>query len=353
MNILVIQQKMIGDVLTSTILCENLKREFPHCRIDYVANDNTLAVIEANPYIDKVIVFKKEYKKSKRALFRFLRTFKNTDYDILIDAYGKTESNLISWFTPAKTKISYYKWYTHFLYTHALKRYTTATATGLAIKNRLLLLQPLIKDAAALVSKPRIYLTKDEISAAKTFLESHHINLHQPIIMLGVLGSSPSKTYPLPYMAAIIDTIAQTTEATLLFNYIPAQEAEAKALYMLCSETTRSRIKFDVFASSLRDFLAVLYHCNALIGNEGGAVNMAKALDIPTFSIFSPWIAKEAWDLFGDEKNMAVHIKDFKPELLEGKSSKELRKNVVTLYEVCKPSYFEDHLNRFLTRIIQ
>ena len=58
--------------------------------------------------------------------------------------------------------------------------------------------------------------------------------------------------------------------------------------------SAQKQIYFDVFGETLRDFLAITYHCDALIGNEGGAINMAKALNVPTFTIFSPWIKKEA-----------------------------------------------------------
>jgi heptosyltransferase II len=353
MKILLIQQKMIGDVLTSTLLCEHLKHQFPECRIDFVANDNTLAVLEGNPYINRVIVFKKEYKKNKIAFFTFLRTFRKTKYDVVIDAYGKTESNLITLFTPAKLKISYHKWYTRFLYTHPLKRDTASIGgLGLAVKNRLLLLSPLIKAEISLAAKPKIYLSKDEIERAALFLEQYQINVNHPLFMLSVLGSSISKTYPLPYMAEIIDTVAATTSATLLFNYLPEQKEQAKTLYFLCNEATRTQIRIDVFATSLRDFLGVLYHCAALLGNEGGAVNMAKAMGIPTFSIFSPWIKKEAWNVFSDEKNVAVHLSDGKPELFEGKRTKELKKNAALLYQEFKPLYIEDKLRHFLTTVL-
>ena len=33
--------------------------------------------------------------------------------------------------------------------------------------------------------------------------------------------------------------------------------------------------------------------CVVIIGNDGGAINMAKALNKPSFIIFSPWIEKK------------------------------------------------------------
>lgn len=60
MKILVIQQKMIGDVLISSIICNNLKNEFPNSVVDYMVYDYTQPVLENNPNIDNSIVFDKK-----------------------------------------------------------------------------------------------------------------------------------------------------------------------------------------------------------------------------------------------------------------------------------------------------
>ncbi len=72
MKILVIQQKMIGDVLLSTLICKNLKVWNPNATVDFVANQHTLAVLQNNPYIDNIIVFKDTFKKDKWGLIKFL-----------------------------------------------------------------------------------------------------------------------------------------------------------------------------------------------------------------------------------------------------------------------------------------
>ena len=168
--------------------------------------------------------------------------------------------------------------------------------------------------------------------------------------MISAIGSCAAKTYPAVYMAELINTIVtKKKEAQILFNYIPKQESDAKYIYDLCEPSTQKQIYFDVFGKSLRDFLAITYHCDALIGNEGGAVNMAKALNVPTFTIFSPWIKKEAWSLFEDDKkNVSVHLNDFKTKFFEGKSTKELKANWKSLYEKFLPEYFTNKLKQFI-----
>ncbi|MFA5300900.1 MAG: glycosyltransferase family 9 protein [Lutibacter sp.] len=351
-RILVIQQKMIGDVLTSSIICTNLKKQYPDAVIDYLINSNCYAVVENNPYIDNFILFKPEYRSSKIAFFKFLKEINKTKYDILIDAYGKLESNLITLFSTSPTKISYNKWYTHFLYSHPINRLTkSASEIGLAIENRLLLIKGLVRESAEVEIKPKIFLDHKEVENALQFLKSNNIDSEKFVVMISVLGSGNKKTYPLTYMAKVLDEIVNKTDAVLLFNYIPNQEEDAKKVYDLCSDETKKQIKFGVFANSLRDFLGVLSLCSGLIGNEGGAINMAKALNIPTFSIFASGTSKQGWDLFKSEKNVSVHLNDFMPELFTAKTKKQIRNRVFELYEQFNPNLFKDLLNEFLTII--
>ena len=54
MKCLVIQQKMIGDVLTSTLLCEVLREKYPDAEIHYLVNSNTLPVLAHHTSFDKL-----------------------------------------------------------------------------------------------------------------------------------------------------------------------------------------------------------------------------------------------------------------------------------------------------------
>lgn len=349
MKVLIIQQKMIGDVLTSSILFEALRLKYPKAQLHYLINEHTYSVVEHNPFIDDFIFFTKEAENSKKALIKLAKTVRSCNYDIVIDVYSKLSSNLITALSKAKTKISYYKYYSSFIYNHNIKRQqSTNGKTGLAISHRLQLLQPLGIETRSI--KPKIYLTNKEITDSKQFLEHETIDLTKPLFMVAVLGSSKNKTYPFEYMANIIETIViEQPEAQLLFNYIPKQEKEAKTIYNLCNKQTQQRIYFNVFGKSLRAFLAITSHCHALIGNEGGAINMAKALNIKTFAIYSPWIDKASWNLFEDKNNVSVHLKDYKPELYNN-PEKAYKKEALILYQKFTPDLFIDKLKKFLKK---
>lgn len=352
MKILIIQQKMIGDVLTTSVLFEAIKRVYPKSELHYVINSHTFPVVENNPFIDKVVFITDEIQKSKLQFCAFLKQIKKENYDVVLDVYSKFSSNLITLFSGAKTRISKHKSYTSLFYNHTFEEFKTPkTIAGLAIENRLELLRPIDIFPEPTECRPKIYLTQDEKESAKSFLISNGIDLNKPLFMISVLGSGETKTYPYVYMAQVIDGIVeQKQDAQLLFNYIPKQETQARSIYELCKNVTKSHIYFDVFGKGLRDFLAITSHCDALIGNEGGAVNMAKAINIPTFTIFSPWIKKEAWSLFDDGKtHVSVHLKDFKSEFYKQvEHPKSLKSDYKSLYEAFTPNLILPELGHFL-----
>lgn len=333
---------MIGDVLTSSILFEALRKEFPEAELHYLINKNTFPVVENNPNIDKVIF-------SEQSFYNLLKKVKSEKYYAVIDVFSNLKTALITGLSGAKFRITYDKSYTKPLATHVFSRNIEAqTIGGAAIEKRLRLLSPLSSNIPAEI-KPKIFLGEEEINSAKQKLETSGINLSRNLYMIGALGSSDKKTYPLKYLAELLDEIVEKTNTNLLFNYIPNQKKEIDKLYGFCSSETQQNIHLDIYGDSLRGFLALTYHCDALIGNEGGAVNMAKALTIPTFAIFSPPLNKENWNMYEDgKKNVSVHLKDYKPEIFKGIQEKQLKNDWKNLYDSFLPQLLNPELETFL-----
>lgn len=350
MKILVIQQKKIGDVLTSTILFEALRKKYPTAELHYLVNTNTIPVLKNNPFIDHIVCFTKVIEESKQKFYDFLKKIKNRKYDIVIDVYLKNSSVFMTSFSKADTRIGYHKFYNSFIYTQTIKRLKEPEhGCSLAIENRMRLLTPL--DIPFEPLRPKIYLTKQEIDFAKTTLLNSEINLKKPLIMVSVLGSSSQKSYPTSYMINLLDFCSEVNpEIQFLFNYIPKQKEEVRSIYQVTANQTKKQIFLNIFGKNLREFMALTSHCDALIGNEGGANNMAKALDIPTFTIFSPRLKKENW--FGKNEtppHLAVHIADFIN--IHGKDKKDLKKNSQSYYEKMKPEFIKPKLKIFLDNI--
>nr|WP_315198787.1 glycosyltransferase family 9 protein [uncultured Flavobacterium sp.] len=350
MKILVIQQKMIGDVLISSIICNNLRKAYPKAQIDYLVYESTTPVLEGNNSIDNIILFQEKHRKSKAAFFKLALEIRATNYDLLIDAYSKLESWLIVFLSGAKRKISYKKKGRTFLYTdNVLFEEFPKTNLGLAIERRLSLLEPL-NLKTEIDPLPKLFVTEKENHQALQLFEQHNLNKDRKTIMISLLGSEKLKTYPLEYMAKVVDTIADNQDVNILFNYFPKQIEDAKLVLNSCKITTQEKIYFNLLGNDLRSFIAIMNQCDLIIGNDGGAINMAKALEKPSFIIFSPWIEKKIWATFEDGlAHSSVHLNDFKTELFFGVSEKNLKTEALKLYKDFHAALFEKQLISFLT----
>jgi heptosyltransferase-2 len=351
MKILIIQQKRIGDVLTSTILCNNLKKQFPLATIDYMCYTNSVDVLIGNTNIDNVIPLSHKVRKNYLSLFKFIFEIRAKKYDVVIDVYNKLETNLITLFAGANIKIAYHKWYTTIFYTHNLKRFenTGKPKYGFAIDNRLLLLDPLNLDQNLIDPYPKLFVSPEENEETIALFEKHKIDRNKKTIMISLLGSEKNKTYPLEYMAKVVEYVANDKDVTILFNYFDNQIEDAKSIYNSCSQETQEKIRFDIFGKDLRSFIAIMNQCDMIIGNDGGAINMAKALNKPAFIIFSPFIEKNIWATFEDGlKNISVHLKDFRPELFTDIDHGEIKKNYASLYQLLAPELFKDKIDFFI-----
>lgn len=348
MKVLVIQIKMIGDVLASTVICEAIKQQHPNFLIHYLIQKNTLPVVENNPFVDKVILFEENNYKGISGLFKLGKEFKNEQYDIIIDVYGKFQSLIPTYLSGAKKRIGTYKWYSKLFLTETVIPDTECNGTANAF--RILLAKTAInKDIPQIF--PKIHLTQFEVEAAKNQIKSQ-LDTSKPIIMISVLGSGKNKSLPNNYMANALNIIAKDNNVALVFNYMPNQQEDAKAIYDLCDANTQSKIVFDFYVKGLRGFIAVLSQCDALVGNEGGATNMSKALNIPTFTIYAPWINRTSWNIFEETGlHEIIHLSDYYPELYKNKHPKNFKEKALEWYDKLNPELFKEKLHDFVAKI--
>jgi len=350
MKVLVIQIKMIGDVLASTVICEAIKKEHPDWEVHYLIQKSTFPVVENNPFIDKVIFFEKEEFKGIRGLFKLGSKLKQERYNTVIDVYGKFESLIPTYLSGAKKRIGTYKWYSKLFLTETVIPDTECNGTANAF--RILLAKTALGNEIPQIF-PKIHLTTNEIKNAKELIDNQ-LDTTKKIVMISVLGSGNNKSLPNSYMANVLNTIASSSNVQLVFNYMPNQEADAKAIFDLCDSNTQTKIVFDFYVKGLRGFLAVLSQCDALIGNEGGATNMSKSLNIPTFTIYAPWINRTSWNIFEETGlHEIVHLSDYFPELYKNKHPKNFKEKALEWYDKFNPELFKEKLQNFIVKISQ
>lgn len=346
-KILVIQNKRIGDVLISSVIANNMKKVFPQSEITYFVYDYTIGVLENNPNIDHIISANDKELKKISNLLKVIRQVRKSNYDIIFDPYAKFQSRIICLFSKAEYRIGFkrpHKKLKLSFYTHPINFLPKRTLEcGKAIENRLNLIRSVFPISKT-DDEPKIHLTEEEKRYNR--LEA----IHSPVVMLGVLGSTPIKSMPYVYVAKLIDFVTKNYAVTILFNYAPHQKEEALKIYELC--TDKSQINLDIYENSIRGFVRLMNKCSMLVSNEGGSVHIAKALHKPTFTIYSPYIEKEDWNSFEDgTQNNSIHLLDEKPDLYIGftrEQRKEIEKNPAAMYNELTPEMILVKLKPFL-----
>lgn len=347
-KVLIIQNKRIGDVLIASVIANNFKKKYPDSEIHLMAYDFTEGVVMHNPNIDRFISVKEKELKKLPVLFKTILEIRKEKYDIIFDPYSKTQSRLICKFSGAKMTIgnkSRKKFGNWGFYTNPTEPVKETThIAGKAIQDRVHLLQT-AGNFEPIDYAPKIWLSDAE--KQEDWLGKYK---DKKVIVLGVLGSTPQKSMPYEYVAQIADYIAEKFDAYLLFNYSPHQKEEALKIFDLCRN--KQNIILDIYAASIRDFIKLMYQCDALVANEGGTVHIAKALGKPTFTIFSPYVNKSHWASFEDGKlHTSIHLLEIKPDLFDNftyEERKEIEKNPRELYLQLTPEIILPKLDKFL-----
>ena len=347
-KILVIQNKRIGDVLIASVIAQNMKAIYPDSLIDYLVYDYTTGVIENNPNIDNILVINDAELKKFGNLTALIATIKKRKYDIIFDPYAKLQSRLICLFSKAPMRIGFKKrdknpplpFYTHnipFL-DHKTKN------CGKAIEDRINMISSVFDCSKVKIDyEPKITLTAKEQQYDK--LEHYD----KPFVMLGILGSTPQKSMPYEYIVEIVNHITKTYDVNILFNYAPHQKKDALDIYEQCDN--KENIVLDIYEDSIRGFITLMNKCALLVGNEGGTIHISKALNKPTFTVFSPYVLKEHWASFEDGKmHTSIHLLEEKPDLFstDRDERRKIEEDPSFMYKQLTPDLILPKLDVFL-----
>ncbi len=351
MKVLIIQNKRIGDVLLTSVLAENIKKNYPESIVHFFCYDYTVPVIRHNIFIDEIISVNVEALKKIPVLLKHCRKIKKEAYDVILDPYAKFQSKLMCYlsgatltagfirkvkstsFQPYKIKVPY--------------KSSSTMDCGKTLDDRVTLCD------AAIPLKTKIYQPKIYLEKGKA---SKHLNDDRPIIIMGILGSTPSKSLPKETMAKIINrTIQSYPDHQIVFNFAPHQKQEAAEIYDLIEN--KKAVNEDAYEPDLDKFLFLLKQADVLISNEGGAVHMAKALEVPTFTIFSPFIDKATWNSFENLPiHTSIHLRDQRPDLYQNvdrKSMKKIESEPVHYYRQLDADMIWDKLDPYLKSILK
>jgi len=294
-KILIVNTFGIGDVLFTTPLISNIKRQYPHISIGYVCNRRTVEILEKNNDVDKVFVYERDEfdavnKQSKISYFKKIKQFmdeiKNEQFDIVIDVSLNTMTSFLTWVSGIKMRIGLnYKNRSRFLSNKInIKGYEGKHVVDYYLN--------ILQELGVKADDKQLKLVSDEddMKYADQFIKDLGIKSKKKLIGI-VPGGGASwgkdahiKLWPLEKYAELADKLIEIYDANIILLGDEKERDSCEKMaemmgnrpFLACSNTNFGR------------FASLVKKCAFVVLNDGGPLHMAVAAGVRTVSIFGP-----------------------------------------------------------------
>ncbi|MBI1221284.1 MAG: glycosyl transferase [Bacteroidetes bacterium] len=258
LHILIIRFSSIGDIVLSSPVMRCLKNAYPDCHISYVTKKGYAKLLEANPYVDRILSLDDNWTSLKQEL-------KNNSFDYIFDLHHNLRSKRLvrglSGEYYAFRKLNPEKWLlvnfkiNRLPKIHIVDRYL-ATTKCLAIEYDGLGLDFFIPETTTLPALP-----------------------DRPFVAVAIGGQHRTKRMPLIKLIELIEHI--NSPLVLLGGKEDKEVADE-----LCQKLPDQSILNYCGAISLNQSALILTKAKGLATHDTGMMHIAAALDVPIISIW-------------------------------------------------------------------
>jgi heptosyltransferase III len=275
-RILLIQLRRIGDTLLCSPAIRALKRAFPNCRIDFIAEPPSHEILLGHPQIDRLL--RAPTDKSWGSFLRFVRDIRAERYDWAIDFLSNPRSAQFAFLARAQVRMGLDRFGRRWAYTHrAIEEASDRNLYAVDLRLKMLGLLGVPTAGKSL----EIYADAAEPGEAQRV---HSIlaqrNGSGPMVCVALGNANPGKLYPPDLFAQTLDLLAE--QGLHLAATSGSHENE------LARETLALVKAPVVYVPDARvPTLAALYRKAALfIGVDSAPKHIAAACGIPTIGLF-------------------------------------------------------------------
>lgn len=272
-TILFLRHDRVGDMVLSTAVFKALKRKYPAARLTILASERNHEIIQNNPYVDEILIYK--------GIGWFVKEICKRNFDLTIDPFNtyKLKQAFMAYISGAKYRIGFEE--------AGREIFFNIKGPGLSpVKHLVEHMLELVSYLGCDVDNcyPEIFLTKEEISWATENLAANGINTNELIIAIHPGAFYPSQRWPAERFGEIAKRILENRVEILVFG-----NKGEESLLKTVQDITGGKIKI-FYRLQLRQFMALLSHCNLLICNNSGPLHIASALRLPTVSVMGPTV---------------------------------------------------------------
>jgi heptosyltransferase III len=273
-RILLSRMKFIGDVVLTTPMIKAVRAAYPKAYIAYLAEKNTVSLLEHNPYLDEIIPFDFSNDSLLYSVGMMWKLFSKR-FDLAIDFFSNPRSSLLTFATAAKVRVGLDVRGRGKLFTIRVKRDNTK-------KNAIQYYHEVLR-AAGIKSdeaKTELFFTESEKVEARENLELSGLDLTRKTVVLHPGGTWPAKLWQKEKFAAVAQRLR--IEGV---NVVISGSGKDKDIVEYVANISGGIPFLDY---PMRKLAAMISQCSVAVSNDCGIMHIAIASGTPTIGIFGP-----------------------------------------------------------------
>ncbi len=283
LKVLVIQTAKIGDLVCTTPVFREIKKNFPSCYLSTIIISKTKDILKNNPRLDEIILIN-DYPGISGKI-RLLRKLRKAKYDWVINLFPGSFDNIIAFWSWVPGRVTTTHKYcgeiTKLLSVFNNHRLEYRRRTSL-IKHFLTLLKFMgIKEFS---EKKEIFVRPEEERKALDFLKTQNLNSNDLLIGISVAAGNKLKQWEPAKFAQLADQLAEKLKATVIFiGSVDDNNSVENVQKMMRNNSINACGVFKLY-----ELAALLKQLKLFISADSGPLHMADAMDVPLVLIAGP-----------------------------------------------------------------
>ena len=282
-KILVIQTAKIGDLVCTTPVFREIKKNFPDCYLTAMVLAQTKDVLSNNPRIDEIIVIN-DYSGIQGGL-RLIKKLRRDHYDWVFGLFPDYFINVLGFWSLAKNRAT--TTHKHFgetigllsIFNNYHLEYKTHTSR---IKHYLSLLKFIGIDNYS--ERKEIFIQPNERKKASDFLKNKNLSPNDLSIGVCVAAGVKFKQWEPAKFAVLADLLTARLKAKIIFiGSLDDRVAIGKIQEMMQNSSVNTAGYFN-----LRELPALMENLKLFISGDTGPLYIADALNILSIDIPGP-----------------------------------------------------------------
>lgn len=269
-RILIFNVNWLGDVLFSTAVIRNIRRNYPDSFIACVIPERCLPILEGNPYLNEIVFFDERLThRSVWKKIKFILLLKKKRFDMVYLLHRSFSRALICLFAGIPERIGYGRKKLAFVLTKSIP---------LPVKDSLHridhYLNIIIKAGLKVTDRfPELFISQEERDYAESFLKDNALTSKDFLVGINPGGNWLPKRWPVEYWGKLCAILKHDFGAKVIVS------GSVKDIEL--AEKIKDLAKSDPFIAcgklSLRQFAALAAKLDIFISADSGPLHIANA----------------------------------------------------------------------------